>query len=93
MGQTLRHGGHHHLPRPHPHRNDILVKLLYISVDPYMRGMMRVNTASYRSGFSLNAPMSGGCIAQVLESRHPKFPVNTLLLGSMSWQDVQVIPA
>jgi hypothetical protein len=62
------------------------VRNLYLSVDPYMRGRMS-EAKSYTPPYDLNAPMSGGAVGRVEESRHPAFPVGTLVLSNNGWRD------
>ncbi|KAJ3106604.1 hypothetical protein HDU97_005969 [Phlyctochytrium planicorne] len=71
---------------------DVLVKLLYISVDPYMRGRMRLGANSYTASFTLGEPMSGGCVAKVVRSKSEKFQEGTIVVGSLPWKEYHVVP-
>ena len=46
---------------------EILVRNIYMSVDPYMRGRM-IDRERYVPPFQLNMPPEGGCVGQVIES-------------------------
>jgi len=63
-----------------------LLKVLYISVDPYMRGRMNPNSQGYVPPYSLNQPMSGFIAGEVVESNSEKCPVSSLVscLGNLS---------
>jgi NADPH-dependent curcumin reductase CurA len=50
----------------------ILIRNIYMSVDPYMRGRM-YDRKSYAPPFQINQPLEGGCVGQVVSSRNDKF--------------------
>ena len=50
---------------PQPAAGEVLVKNLYMSVDPYMRGRMRED-AVYAQAYALNEVMYGGAIGEVV---------------------------
>ncbi|MBN1005058.1 NADP-dependent oxidoreductase [Amphritea pacifica] len=87
--------------QPVPVLNDgeVLVKNLWLSVDPYMRGRM-VERASYIEPFALNEALSGGAVGEVVESRHPQFPVGSKVSSMNGWReyftstgsDLQLLP-
>jgi NADPH-dependent curcumin reductase CurA len=76
-------------PIPEPADGEILVRNVYISVDPYMRSRMD-DTRSYVPSFQIGEPMTGGAVGQVIESRNdavsPGEWVNTL----MGWREYYV---
>ena len=55
-----------------PREGQVLVRNLYMSVDPYMRGRMN-DRKSYVPPFELGKPLEGGAIGEVIESRAPEF--------------------
>ncbi|MCY8507842.1 NADP-dependent oxidoreductase, partial [Bacillus atrophaeus] len=57
---------------PEPKQGEVLVKTLYVSVDPYMRGRMQ-NTKSYVEPFALDEALSGGVIAEVVSDGDGQF--------------------
>lgn len=65
---------------------EILSKILYISVDPYMRNRMD-ERSSYIELFQLNEPITGGIIGQVIQSNSSIFQVGDFVLGFSSWGD------
>lgn len=72
-------------PLPSPESGQILVRALYLSVDPYMRG--RMNAAkSYAPPVELGRVMVGGVVGQVVESRHPQFAAGEIVEGMFGWQ-------
>lgn len=71
--------------RPTPRDGQILVKTLYISVDPYMRGRMS-DAKSYVAPFQVGKVLEGDVIAQVVESQHPHFTVGDIVAGGLGWR-------
>ncbi len=55
-------------PIPTPEDGQVLVKTIYLSVDPYMRGRMN-QARSYAANVEFNEVMVGGVVAQVVESK------------------------
>jgi len=74
---------------PEPGNGEILVRILWVSVDPYMRGRMR-DVKSYAPPVPLNGVMEGGAVARVMASSHPKFAVGDIVEGRFGWQDFAV---
>ncbi|WP_257550043.1 NADP-dependent oxidoreductase [Sphingopyxis sp. DBS4] len=70
--------------------DQIRVRNLWLSVDPYMRGRMN-DAKSYAAGFQLDQPMTGGAIGEVVESRIEGFASGDLILHMGGWRDGGVI--
>lgn len=70
------------IPQPGP--GALLVRNIYMSVDPYMRGRMRPGK-SYTASFQLGEPLSGGCVGQVVVSNNAGFQVGDYVLGYQGW--------
>lgn len=64
----------------------------WLSVDPYMRGRMN-DVKSYVPPFALDAPMSGGAVGEVVESRDPGLSVGDMVLHMSGWRNETVEPA
>jgi NADPH-dependent curcumin reductase CurA len=75
-----------------PKDGELLLKALYISVDPYMRGRMS-DAKSYAPPFEVGKPMQGGIVARVMESRADNFKAGDVVLGMIDWQEIQAVPA
>ena len=71
---------------PEPKAGEVLVKNLWMSVDPYMRGRM-VDRKSYVPPFALNEVLAGGAIGEVVESFNPNFPVGTHVSSMNGWRE------
>ncbi len=70
---------------------EIRVRNQYLSVDPYMRGRM-TNVKSYVDGFALDAPMTGGAVGDIVESRAEGFPVGGKVMHMLGWRDEAIVP-
>lgn len=75
-----------------PQSGEVLVKNLYMSVDPYMRGRMRA-VGVYAEPYALNQPMYGGAIGEVIDSEDPGFRTGDIVLNQGAWQDQLVAKA
>ncbi|TWU25111.1 putative NADP-dependent oxidoreductase YfmJ [Novipirellula galeiformis] len=69
-----------------PGDGEFMVKNEWISVDPYMRGRMKEGD-SYVAPFELGEPLEGGCVGQVVASRHDRFAEGDYVLGNLGWRD------
>jgi len=77
------------LPIGEATEGEVLLRTLYISVDPYLRGRMN-DTKSYIPPFKLNEAISSGVVAQVVESKSLLFNKGDVVLGSLPWQEYSV---
>ncbi len=64
---------------------EILLKGLYYSVDPYMRGRMN-DAKSYAAPFEIDKPFNGSVIGKVVESKSDKFKPGAVVVGHFPWQ-------
>jgi NADPH:quinone reductase len=71
---------------PVPGTNEVLLKTLYLSVDPYMRGRMQ-DVKSYIPPFKLNEIIVGGAIAEVIESKSDHFQQGDIVIGNLGWAE------
>lgn len=69
-----------------PGENEVLVKNIYMSVDPYMRGRM-IDRKSYSAPFEVGEVMAGGAVGEVLESRADGFEVGDHVLSMNGWRE------
>ena len=72
---------------PTPDEGQVLLRTLYLSLDPYMRNLMEEIGPAYAPSVPLGAPMVGGTVNRVVASRHPHFRTGDLVLGNAGWQD------
>ncbi|WP_027135974.1 NADP-dependent oxidoreductase [Geminicoccus roseus] len=77
------------VPPPIPADGQVLLEILYLSLDPYMRGRMD-DAKSYAPPVALDAVMEGGTVGRVLESRHPAHTPGDLVLSHSGWQEQAV---
>jgi hypothetical protein len=64
----------------------VLVRNLFMSVDPYMRGRMNAGK-SYVPPFELGKPLEGGAVGEVIESRAKEFKPGDAVTSSMGWRE------
>ncbi|HSE37161.1 MAG TPA: NADP-dependent oxidoreductase [Blastocatellia bacterium] len=74
---------------PIPREGQILVRSIYLSVDPYMRGRMD-DVKSYAPPVSIGGVMEGGAVARVIQSENPAFNEGDIVEGRFGWQDYAV---
>ena len=72
-------------PLPHPGDGEVLVKNLWLSLDPYMRGRMN-DVKSYVPPVQIGAVMEGQTVGEVIESRHPGYKPGDKVLTRLGWQ-------
>ncbi|MBA3478952.1 MAG: NADP-dependent oxidoreductase [Lautropia sp.] len=77
------------VPVPPLADGQFLVRNLYLSLDPYMRGRMD-DSRSYAKPVALNEVMGGGTVGEVVESRHAGFAVGERVQGPLGWQQLSV---
>lgn len=68
-----------------PRDGEVLLKIRYLSLDPYMRGRMS-DTKSYAPPLAIGDVINGGTVADVIESRHPDYAVGDVVLSYSGWQ-------
>ncbi|WDD92221.1 NADP-dependent oxidoreductase [Burkholderia sp. FERM BP-3421] len=74
---------------PTPRDGEVLLRTLYLSLDPYMRGRMS-DAPSYAPPVELGDVMVGGTVSRVVASNHARFAAGDLVLGASGWQDYAV---
>lgn len=77
---------------PNIEDGSVHVRNLWLSVDPYMRGRMN-ESKSYIPPFQIDAPMEGGAVGEVVESKADGFQPGDLVLHMAGWRDEAVLPA
>jgi NADPH-dependent curcumin reductase CurA len=75
-------------PVPIPQKGEVLLKTLFVSVDPYLRGRMN-DAKSYTAGFKLGSPMKSGIVAEIIESKNPVFKTGDFVAGMLNWSEYQ----
>jgi NADPH-dependent curcumin reductase CurA len=71
---------------------EIRVRNRWLSVDPYMRGRMN-DVKSYVPPFAVGAPLEGGAVGEVVESKAEDFAPGETVMHMAGWRDEAVIPA
>src|ERR1043166_6884281 len=76
-------------PAPEPGGDEFLVRVLHVSVDPYMRGRMN-NAKSYAPPVQIGEVMGGGATGKVIASNNRQFQVGDFVEGMFGWQECVV---
>lgn len=76
-------------PAPEPAEGEVLLRTLYLSLDPYMRGRMS-DAPSYAPPMAVGDVMVGGTVSRVEASRHPDYREGDLVVAYSGWQDYGV---
>ena len=76
--------------RPDPGEGQVVVSMIAMSVDPYMRGRMNAGK-SYAAAWEVGETMKGGAVGRVIASRAPHVPEGALVLADAGWRDVAVL--
>ena len=69
----------------------VLVRNLFMSVDPYMRGRMNEGQ-SYIPPFALGKPLEGGAVGEVVESRTKEFKIGDVVTSNLGWREYFMAP-
>jgi NADPH-dependent curcumin reductase CurA len=79
-------------PVPDPADGEVLVRAIYLSLDPYMRGRMSA-ARSYARPVDIGAVIEGRTVGRVERSRDPGFREGDYVLGGYGWQHYSAVPA
>ncbi|HAS8526803.1 TPA: NADP-dependent oxidoreductase [Vibrio vulnificus] len=74
---------------PTPAQGEMLLRSVYLSLDPYMRGRMS-DAKSYAEPVGIDEVMVGGTVCQVEVSNHAEFEVGEWVLAYTGWQDYTI---
>jgi NADPH-dependent curcumin reductase CurA len=78
------------VPVPNLNEGQVLVRNIYLSVEPAMRGWVSA-AANYLDAVPLGAVMRAFTVGRIEESRHPEFRVGEVVTGMLGWQDYAAI--
>ncbi len=76
-------------PAPEPGAGELLIRTIYLSLDPYMRGRMSPG-ASYTKGVERGQLMTAQTVGQVVASRNDRFTEGDFVLSVNGWQEYAV---
>ncbi|WP_438952277.1 NADP-dependent oxidoreductase [Porticoccus sp.] len=77
---------------PTPGDGQVLVRNVYLSVEPAMRGWVSA-VANYSEPVAIDGVMRSLAVGHVVESRHPDFQVGEVVTGMFGWQDYAAVDA
>jgi len=76
-------------PAPKPGEGEVLLRTMYLSVDPYMRGRIS-GVKSYAAPVEIGQVMVGGTVGKVVESNHADYHPGDIVEGYWGWQEYAV---
>lgn len=85
------HFAYQERPAPRPSAGELLIRVLYVSLDPATRASL--NASGHAPAQAIGAVIQGSAIGQVVESRAPAFTRGELVMGNFGWQDYVVASA
>jgi NADPH-dependent curcumin reductase CurA len=71
---------------PEPEAGEILVRNIYMSVDPYMRGRMN-EKQTYAQAWQIGQPADGRAVGEVMTSQNEHFPVGAVVVSNLGWRE------
>ncbi len=74
---------------PEPEDGQVLLRTVFLSLDPYMRGRMS-DAPSYADPVEVGGLMVGGTVCRVETSRHPDYAAGDWVLAHTGWQDYAI---
>lgn len=76
---------------PEPGPGEVLVRNIYMSVDPYMRGRMN-DRRSYAKPWEVGQPADGRAVGEVLKSNDPRFKPGSIVSSTLGWREYFAAP-
>ncbi len=70
-----------------PSAGQVLLRTIYLSLDPYMRELMNEVPPIYAPSVAVGETMVGGTVSRVVASENPRFRIGELVLANAGWQD------
>ncbi|KEJ89215.1 NADP-dependent oxidoreductase [Sulfitobacter donghicola] len=80
------------LPIPTPAEGEVLVRVHYMSLDPYMRGRMD-DSKSYAANIPVDGKMEGGSVGEIIASNAEGYAVGEFVMGGFGWATHAAVPA
>src|SRR5947208_3141363 len=74
---------------PAPGEGQALLRTIYLSLDPYMRGRMNEGP-SYAPPTQIGEVMEGGTVSEVIESKFPELKPGDIVLSYSGWQEYAI---
>jgi NADPH-dependent curcumin reductase CurA len=81
------------IPLPPPAPGQVLVRNLYLSVDPNTRGRLEPTEKHYTHNLTPGEPLDGRALGEVVASRDPGVPVGAHVRHQLGWRDLSVVDA
>src|ERR1700735_533653 len=76
-------------PVPTPGEGQVLLRTIYLSLDPYMRGRMS-DGPSYATPVQIGEVITGQTVSEVVESKSPALKTGDIVLSGAGWQEYTI---
>lgn len=83
---TLKNFRSQEVDLPEINKGEVLLKGMFYSVDPYMRGRMN-DAKSYVTPYQIDQPIMGAVVALVSESKSDMFKMGDVVVGLLPWRE------
>ncbi|WOI56157.1 NADP-dependent oxidoreductase [Palleronia sp. LCG004] len=87
---TTDHLRHESFDLPEPGPGEVLLRTIWLSLDPYMRGRMS-DAKSYATPVAIDETMTGQTVGEVIASNHDGFAPGDIATGMTGWTDRAVM--
>jgi NADPH-dependent curcumin reductase CurA len=77
---------------PHAGAGEVLVRTLYLSVDPYVRGRL-TGVTTYARGIKPGEVITGSAVGEVVDTNDPRLAKGDIVEGMLGWQEFAVAHA
>lgn len=77
-------------PIPEPDDGQFLVRTICLAPVPAQRGYLEKSHHSFLENLKIGDVMRGRGVGQIVDSKHPDYPVGSIFVGSLGWQDYSI---
>jgi NADPH-dependent curcumin reductase CurA len=77
---------------PSPGEGELLVRNVYVSVDPYMRSRM-TGVRTYVPPYDIGGTIDGGAVGRVVESNDERYAPGDWVVSQLGWCEHGLVPA
>lgn len=77
------------VPMPDPGPGEMLIRVIWLSIDPAMRGWI-ASAANYQQPVPIGAPMTSFTVGEIIASNHPDYDVGEIVQGRQGWRSYAI---
>ena len=76
-------------PMPDPGPGEMLIRVIWLSIDPAMRGWI-ASAANYQQPVPIGTPMTSFTVGEIIASNHPDYDVGEIVQGRQGWRSYAI---